>query len=182
MDGWKTIVSFGAWSIFRDENVSFREYTWNGLIRLRNIFQGSFWQPYAPLCLTQETYQIRAWRPISINDWWYVIYNHPIGRKNATYIPLIVLANWVVKNATDLPPWIGNQKRPIESILRGKSGPGQSKGKGKEAPEGRMGRGGWCKWPVTSRGRKLVEFAARYIQNIGVWQWIPVKHSGICCE
>ena len=25
-----------------------------------------------------------------------LIYNHPIGRKNTTYIPLIVLANWVV--------------------------------------------------------------------------------------
>ena len=34
-------------------------------------------------------------------------YNPPIGRKNTTYIPLIVLAFLGVKNATDLPPLLG---------------------------------------------------------------------------
>ena len=40
-------------------------------------------------------------------------YNHPIGRKNATYIPLIVLANGVI--ICYLPLFLGNQKQPSTS-------------------------------------------------------------------
>ena len=39
---------------------------------------------------------------------WLVIYNHPIGRKHTTYIPLIYIANWMI--IWYLPPIKGTRK------------------------------------------------------------------------